>query len=294
MTEESHRNDLPGEMKEQLIELYKMAPGLNGAIPGAYISPLELPPGLTLSEDAIIKGKLTYKSPEEATIDDGATIEGETEWLKVEVKEEPPTVQEQLISQAKLWGTFFLMGLLMVCFCPQSTGGIVNAIFDRPIASFFLGIVGIVLSIVGMALISACIFGLPWLFGLVQLPDMMAPSAGVSILGTVLYLGSLIFFSWYGAPACVSMAFGKLIFREAGPGSRVPLLFAMIFGLIFYVAALNVPYLDIATGVIVTLLAFGGFTIWLMRCIYFGHPDDHSNTQSKSNLHPEMKSKYDN
>lgn len=227
-------------------------------------------PGLTIHEDATIGGKLTYHSPSEVTIEDGAKVTGPIEWIEPErpAKQGPKDKTNYFWGQLKRYVTLLVMGILMVLCCPATCGGTVDQIVQRPIVSFLAGILAVPLSIIALGVAAGLIVMVPMAFGWLTLDGLAAAGAYIAAFAMVLYVGSLGYFFVFGAAAVTSITLGRIVFSDHSITSRGRLILSLAFGLVFYVVLTCVPYLRVGVFVAAILFAFGGIFVWMMRGLF--------------------------
>ncbi|QDU74679.1 Polymer-forming cytoskeletal [Bremerella volcania] len=227
-------------------------------------------PGLTIHEDATIGGKLTYHSPTEVTIDDGAKVTGPIEWIEPEkpAPRDPQDKTDYFWNQLKRYVTLLVMGILMVVCCPATCGGAVDQIVQRPIVSFLAGVLAVPLSIIALGVVAGLILLVPMAFGWLTLDGLAVAGALIAVFGMVLYVGSLGYFFVFGAAAVTSITLGRIVFSDHPITSRGRLILALAFGLVFYVVLTCVPYLHVGVIVVAILFAFGGIFVWMMRGLF--------------------------
>lgn len=232
-------------------------------------------PGLTIHEDATIGGKLTYHSPSEVTIDDGAKVTGPIEWIQPEkpAKQDPKNKTDYFWGQLKRYVTLLVMGILMVVCCPTTCGGTVDQIVQRPILSFLAGILAVPLSVIALGVVAGLILAIPMAFGWLTLEGLAVAGAFIAAFGMVLYVGSLGYFFIFGAAAVTSITLGRIVFSDHPITSRGRLILSLAFGLVFYVVLTCVPYLRVGVFVAAILFAFGGLFVWMMRGLFVSSSD---------------------
>ncbi len=224
-------------------------------------------PGLTIDEDATIGGKLTYHSPTEVTIEDGASVTGPIEWIEPEqpAPRDPKNKTDYFWNQLKRYVTLLVMGILMIVCCPATCGGTVDQIVRRPIMSFLAGILAVPLAVIALGAITALIVLVPMAFGWLTLEGLAVAGAFIATFATVLYVGSLGYFFVFGAAAVTSITLGRIVFSDHPIATRGRLILSLAFGLVFYVVLTCVPFLNVGVFVAAILFAFGGMLLWLMR-----------------------------
>ena len=232
-------------------------------------------PGLTIHEDATIGGKLTYHSPTEVTIEDGAKVTGPIEWIEPAKPEQqgPKGKTNYFWDQLKRYVTLLIMGILMVLCCPATCGGSVDQIVQRPIMSLLAGILAVPLSLIAIGVVAAMIGLIPMAFGWLTLDGLAVAGSFIAAFAMVLYMGSLGYFFVFGAAAVTSITLGRIVFSDHPITSRGRLILSLAFGLVFYVVLTCVPYLRVGVFVAAILFAFGGLFVWMLRGMISSSPE---------------------
>ncbi|MFN3153693.1 hypothetical protein [Bremerella sp.] len=232
-------------------------------------------PGLTIHEDATIGGKLTYHSPTEVTIEDGAKVTGPIEWIEPAkpAQQGPKDKTNYFWDQLKRYVTLLVMGILMVLCCPATCGGSVDQIVQRPIMSLLAGILAVPLSLIAIGVVAAMIGLIPMAFGWLTLDGLAVAGSFIAAFAMVLYMGSLGYFFVFGAAAVTSITLGRIVFSDHPITSRGRLILSLAFGLVFYVVLTCVPYLRVGVFVAAILFAFGGLFVWMLRGMISSSPE---------------------
>ena len=193
---------------------------------------------LTLASTADIGGNLTYTSENEADIQSGAQIGGETTHNVPEAKEPAPFSD----MGGKVVG--FLMtlvtGLIIILIAPRRSASAADSIRNRPWAS--LGWGAVILFATPLAAIMVC-------FTVIGVP--------VGLIALVLYAIAI-----YISQIFVGLFIGRRIigrFREAD--SKAIMVGALAAGLVIITLLKLIPYLDFWIGLAVVLFGLGAVLV---------------------------------
>ncbi|WP_147274403.1 hypothetical protein [Bremerella cremea] len=237
----------------------------------------QVKPGLTIDAGATIGSKLIYHSPEEANIAPQANITGPIEWIEPEPPLKPENENLNYFwQQVKRFLTILAMGVLMIVVCPHTTGGIVEQILQRPIASFLAGLIAVPLAVVLSAIVLALIVAVPMAFGWLHFDGLAVAGSLIASLAAVLYLGSVAFYFVFGAAVVTCITLGCVVFSDQRMTSRWALIVMLGFGLIFYIVLTCVPYLNVGIIAAAILFAFGGIFLWCMGKVLKGGQHENS------------------
>ena len=139
--------------------------------------PLPIPdisPGFTLTDSATIGGKLSYQSPKEATIAEGAQVNGPIEYKRIEVVTQP-TPTEIAIAQLRQLIALTLIAWLWFKFLPNGIPTLAAKIKNKPWPSLGWGIIMLFVVAASAITILIGIFILVFLLALI-LPNLIFPS----------------------------------------------------------------------------------------------------------------------
>lgn len=199
---------------------------------------------LTIQSGATVDGTITYRSPQAARVEPGATLTGPVQALTPNTAITP--LRRGLETALMLLRRFLglvVLGLLFVWLFPEPVRRGLGLLRDRPLPSLGLGLLVAVLGPVVALLLG--LVGLVtggWWLGLLAF--------GLYILGLLLgYLLGAIFL-------------GSRLLRPFGP--RPPLWLALLLGLLILMILTLVPYADVIITVLVGLLGLGALlqVIW--------------------------------
>ena len=171
---------------------------------------------LVLGPEARIAGNLTYRSPQEATLKEGATVAGTTSYEPTAGKEFGPGILLAIFSVAAL--IFLLMlglgGLVFVLFFRRYAQEVVENAFGGPLMELGRGLLVLIAMPIISVLLLITVIGLP-----------------LGLLGLMLY-AALIIFSWLMAPVLM----GSLVYKWIYKGGYVVSWKTVLLGvLVFFI-----------------------------------------------------------
>lgn len=195
---------------------------------------------LTLTPNTQIAGDLTYWSEQAAQIQEGAQVSGKTIHnlppQKV-VEEAQPTQFLGFIAGLSLIVkiisliSIFIVGLVLLKFFPVYTQRTVNVVLKKPGASFFVGLLTLILTPIIFVILLVTVVGIPL---------------------ALIFLVSILFITWL-AKIFVSLALGEKILGSVGQKGRRG--WALVLGLIILGILTSIPFV--------------GWIIWLL-VVFFG------------------------
>lgn len=146
---------------------------------------------LTLGRNAAIQGNLTYSSPKEATLEEGAVVRGETAYTKAERRGVSKEAAAGIVS-AFFIGKFLsvlILALLFGALFKRYANALVERVAQRPLLELGRGFVTLIVLPVASVLLFFTLLGIPLgLFGLLAFAALLV---FVSIAAPIV-LGSIV------------------------------------------------------------------------------------------------------
>lgn len=232
------------------------------------------PPGLTLTDDAQIDGRLSYTSGSKADVASGAEVSGGVTHHLPEVPPEAVTEEEEEVSpgQAILaWfldhlrrlATLLVVGFLMIWLVPNLVRETTTALQDRPLPSLGWGIVVVLVVLVVIVAVLIIMGILDFILGILGLGGLVASvtSLGLLTAGTLLVI-YLITVS-YVAKIVVSFLVAKLILKSVQPVWAEGRVWPMVVGVVLFI---------VVTAIIGLIPLVGSLLVWLisLTCALLG------------------------
>jgi len=194
---------------------------------------------------AQINGNITYKSPKEIDIDDGASIAGEIEWKKNKPKEKEES------DSGSPWGfdivlTFcsLVTGLLLILLFKRHTNLAVKAIQKNVLLATGVGFVGLCVTPVAIVLLMVTVLGIP-----------------AAILVTFAYAS---FF--YIGKIYVAIAIGKFGIKLFMTGTEPKNGWCLLLGLFILTILFNIPIVGWIAYLVTVFAGFGAIILALREC----------------------------
>jgi cytoskeletal protein CcmA (bactofilin family) len=205
---------------------------------------------ITLLPGCVIAGGLTYSSPEEIEIQEGARVMGSIERLQVEVKaEKEESLQKFLSGMGAIWAVLkvtFFVGQIIV-------GLILLGLFRRQSVLMATTFSSHVWKALGIGIVFACC---------ATIASLILPFTVIGLpLAIMLICFSLIV--WYLASIVVGLAVGGLMVGAFKTRSTGRLIGGLILGLLILRALSFVPILGLLVQLFVVLAGIGAILISL-------------------------------
>jgi len=223
--------------------------------------------GLAIVESAELEGDLTYRAPNEASIDSKAKVGGEVKHLLPEPTTKgaaappKPTIASKAFGRLKHMICVGLVGLLGLVLFPRWSTEWADAIRTRPAASFVSGVVGVVAFFVLLFVLLVVIVIGALLLSAIRLNELVPMMLIGGMVGSAaLIVGFWLVFAFL-AEALAGLAIGRSAMNDESLGARAG---ALVVGVLLLGIVLSVPYLGAILGLIVVIFGIGSICLWLI------------------------------
>jgi hypothetical protein len=242
---------------------------------GVYGVPQNIEPGLRISEDAVINGKLVYTSP----VEQGSTIKGniaESPVYQTPIPERSGTDQipyghqpgvkvepTGVLAVHWIWQvlrdliTLFALGALALWLIPGIVRRIAAQLRAQPVQSLGYGFLVVLLGFTALAI-------LPWFFVLLGLVVSALSLGGLVltwfvVLGLVLTLivALFLFMVFTGSVIFAAYAAGEAILSKTAEITGGRRYVALLLGVFLYVLASSVPLIGWLISILASLIGLG-------------------------------------
>jgi cytoskeletal protein CcmA (bactofilin family) len=191
----------------------------------------------------------------------GGSVAG-SERVSVQQREEQaPTAADRTLGLLRRYVSVLVVGLLLLWLAPRVLRGAAEAVRRRPLASFGIGIVGVIGVAVGLVVVLFVTILLAIGLGLLGL----GPLAGTIVFAGILAIGIIAFLLFlavtFGAPAAVGLGLGRLLFREGGSFARA--FAALALGVLVVVLIAAIPLVGGWLQLLLVLLGLGALLLGL-------------------------------
>lgn len=227
----------------------------------------DISPGLTLTDSAIIGGKLSYQSPREATIAEGAQVNGPIEYERIEVVTQP-TPTEIVLAQLRRLIALTLFAWLGFKFLPNWMPTLATMIQNRPWPSLGWGIVTVFVVGASSVAILIGIFILVFLLAL-TLSNLIFPVLSLGLLVYFTLLIGLFIFTSYVSPIAVSFLGGSWLVEKITPHQSPKAFSSSMVGLVVLVILTAIPLLGGLLDLFIALLGLGALWLWGKKSALF-------------------------
>jgi cytoskeletal protein CcmA (bactofilin family) len=183
-----------------------------------------------------------------------------SEKVTVQQPERAPTLTERGLDLLRRYVSVLVVGLLLLWLAPRAIRGAAEAVRGRPLASFGVGILGVVGIVVLLVLVILVTVLLAVGLGLLGL----GPLVGVAVFGGILAAGVIGFLFFlavaFGAQATVGLALGGLLFR-GDVRSFVRALVALVLGVLVVTLIAAIPVAGGWLEALLVLLGLGALVL---------------------------------
>ncbi|MBK7141761.1 MAG: hypothetical protein IPH75_06760 [bacterium] len=231
---------------------------------------------ITIVPPAVIIGKLTYTSKNEAVIDSakGVTISGGTSWLlpseDEEKKEEDEDRYTSLVLRISSIFAAFLFGIIVVRlfrpYAEESFSQLHNR-FSVAVAAGLLGIVMLLLCVIVLIFALATMIA-----GMVVINTDAAPFGALILIFSLLMVPITSFLSitgaiiFYSGKIVAALVIGYLIIGRVKQGSQPLSKSALFLGLILVYAMFALPYVGLVIYILVSVIGAGAIILGIKHC----------------------------
>ena len=225
--------------------------------------PDKLTPGLRISSEAEIRGKLTYKSPADQSntilIEPGAGVE----YVKVETTgAEKTIIGLWLFAHVRELLTLLAFGALAIWLTPSAVHESGIQLRHQPLKAFGWGILSLILGYVAIVVILGLVIVLGVLLAIITLGGLASAILGVGISGWLTIAGVFTLLVVYGSKVIVASWLGDVTLARLRPeGTTHRNLFVMMVGIGIYMVLRLIPVVSPIVGVISTLLGLGALAM---------------------------------
>ena len=233
-------------------------------------SPRVVAPGLRVSEEATIGGKLTYTSSvEQATAIQSAPAGG-VAYQTPQPGQTPETqprvgftfnILGWIFDRIRELATLILLGALVVWKLPSPLASATEQARVKFLPSAGWGLVVVIVGYVGAAIVGVMIFVLGILFGIVTLGGLSQTIFGVGFSTLSLAFTVFTLLVSYGSKLVVAYLMGKFVVKALAPQAADNKWWPLAAGVPLYVLFRAIPLLGWLIGVVVTLVGLGA--MWL-------------------------------
>jgi cytoskeletal protein CcmA (bactofilin family) len=224
-----------------------------------------VPSGLTISDTAKLRGKLTYQGPQEAKIDPKAEVAGPVDYRPQvhQAGQAPPpkTWVQKALERLRHLACVAVVGLAALLVMPNWTRAWADNVRTRPGMSLLGGVLGVLGFIALLVVAAVAIVLAAILFGVTTLAELVP----LVVVGGLVSYAALIVGFWLLAAflgeAIAGLALGRTAVRGEGFGPRFA---ALLLGLVLLGLVLSIPNAAPWIAMIVFVFGFGGFCLWLV------------------------------
>jgi len=189
----------------------------------------------------------------------GGSVAG-SEQVTVQEPEQAPTLEERAVDRLRRYASILAVGVLLLWLAPRALRGAADSVRRRPLASFAVGILGVI----GVAVLVVVVILVTVLAAVVLGLLRLGPLTGATVFGGVLAAGVIVFLFYlavaFGAQAAVGLALGRLLFR-GDARSFVRAFGALALGVLVVVLLSAIPLVGGWVELLVALLGLGALVL---------------------------------
>lgn len=222
----------------------------------------DVPAGLTLTDSAQVKGRLTYKSPTTASLKEGSQVTGKITHQPIPEWEPTPAKPTNIVlDQLQRLLTIGLVGCALLWAFPKWTEGLTQNIQTRPLRTLGWGIVTSVL--VGVAsVVIAVLTILAFILLILTLQGLAWPILGVGTLANLaLWVGIGSFVSLI-APVLISNLGGRWLCRQFNLNKTANRFIPFLMGVVVLMLITTIPLIGGIMSIVIVFLSLGALWNW--------------------------------
>jgi cytoskeletal protein CcmA (bactofilin family) len=263
------RGEFGGDVTAEVGDATESEPAPSMYMPNVKIPIPSVRPGLTVSEDAVIKGDLVYTQSSDLNIPSGVVagkITRNEPAVDVEHTYVAPTAWELAMDWTldlfRTIATIILLGLLLGWLAPKFVNLLGEKIQGTPIASVGWGVVACaaffftLLLILVVMIIGALFFGVLTLGGVsfwIILLGLLSIFALCIGFGLIIFFLAQIVVAWLG---------GKLVLQKLNPGLAESKIWPLVLGAVLVALLTSLPLVGWVFSMLIVLAGLGAFWIW--------------------------------
>jgi hypothetical protein len=193
----------------------------------------------------------------------GGSVAGGEKVSVQQPEEQAPTVADRVLDRVRRYLSILVVGLLLLWLAPRLLRGAADAVRNRPLVSFGVGILGLVGVVVLLVLVIVFTVLLAVVLGLLGLGSLTGVVVFAGILVAALITFLLLVAVAFGAQATVGLALGRLLLRGDAPS--LPRAFgALALGVLVIVLVSAIPLVGGGLEALLVLLGLGALVLMVL------------------------------
>jgi cytoskeletal protein CcmA (bactofilin family) len=195
---------------------------------------------LTLASTAVIRGDLTYISEDEASVQPGSQVMGQTTHRLPEARPEKLAPAFGIVGRVLGFVMALIVGIIIILVARRRASSIADSVRDKPWQSLGWGALVLIATPIAILLVLITVIGIP-----------------LGLIGLALYLIAL-----YLAQVFVALTIGSLILRRSAADENQGLLIgALAIGLAILSLLGLIPYLGFFIGLATVIFGLGALVV---------------------------------
>jgi cytoskeletal protein CcmA (bactofilin family) len=263
------RGEVGGDVTAEVGEAQDAGPAPSTYISDTKVAIPNVAPGLTLDEEAKIKGSFTYTQTVDANIPAGVVdgkITRNEPVVDADVEIAPPTPAERAANWTfdMLRGivTLAIFGLLLVWLAPAFLKGLSNKLQTQPLPSFGWGVVAYAAFFFTLLLIVIVMIVGGILFGVLSLGSVTGTIIWVGILAIFALIVGFILFTGFGSQILVAWLGGKWILGRFNPALAEHKVWPLLLGVVLVGVLVNLPIVGWLISFLIMFFGLGALWLW--------------------------------
>jgi|SaaInl7_200m_RNA_FD_contig_81_375246_length_1573_multi_6_in_0_out_0_2 hypothetical protein len=256
----------------------------DGPMPFEYFMPAGAPaavqPGLRISEDAEIGGKIAYTSTNDQagsieSAPGGGIVFSTPQPDEINVEASPDfgpdgdigqvnyglQIGRWLLARARELVTLLALGALVLWQLPDLFKKVINKATAEPLPATGWGLVTVLGGYIGAAIVGGLVLALGIFFGVLTLGGLGRSIFGVGFSSLGLAMAIFVLLLTYGSKLVLAFWSGQWLLEKISPTAESK-AWALVLGVVIYVLLRAIPILGWLVGIFVTLIGMGA--MWLV------------------------------
>lgn len=263
------RGEIGGDVRAEVGDPEEGAPS-----PNTYMGDVQVPipnvsAGLTVTDEAVIKGDLTYTQSNDVEIPSGAVAGKVTRNEPVADDVDipaPPTAAERVamwtFDLLRTIATLAIFGLLLVWLAPAFMKGLAEKLQAQPAPSFGWGIVAYAAFFFALLLIVVVMIVGGILFGIISLGGVTGTIIVLGLLSMFALIVGFALFTGFGSQILTGWLLGKWILGRFNPALAEHKVWPLLLGVVLIGLLVSLPLVGWVFGMLIMFFGLGALWLW--------------------------------
>jgi hypothetical protein len=223
----------------------------------------QVPPGLTIDDQAQISGTLRYRSNSLAMIGSGSRVgEVSATIIPADNTGGGRAATSPIWDWLRQLATLIIVGLLMLWAAPRWTRQMADSIQAAPLTTLGWGLAALGAWLLALLTVLLTMVVLAIVTGLLTLGGLVALVVSLGLLLDSVLAAGLLIYAGFVAQAIVALLVGRLLLDRVAPAWNERSVAPLLLGLTLYAMLTAIPWVGWLAGFAVALLGLGALWSW--------------------------------